>query len=168
MKYMKISQLCEQFYKIAQAKGSSKQPIINPKQKNEIFWSNFLMNAIKSYALKFTSPKQAKAIFDNIAIYNQSPAYHSNQEARDVDAIDAALKEAAKKLTTAGLDPVTVLKRKGMINVNPNILNILHKNLEIIRAAKDFSGYQHYYLQAPGEPKEVIDLDTPGDNSAGY
>jgi hypothetical protein len=166
MKYMKLLHACSEFNKGAQQKA--KQVTIDPKKSNIEFWGKFLHNAIISYAHKFPNQQYAKKVFDAVARYKQAPAYNADTEFKDLTAIDAALEEASEKLRAVGLNPIDVLKSRGMQNVNPEIINILRRNLAVILEVQDFSRYQHFYLVAPGSahPKDLIDLDA--DTSAGY
>lgn len=169
MKLDELYMACEKFEKLAQQKTAPKV-VLDPKKSNIEFWSKFLYNAIGSYSYMFSSPKIANDIFKKIAIYNTSPAYGSDKEIREINSIEAALDEASSKLQAAGINPIEALKQKGMQNVNPNILGVIKSNLQVIKEAKDFSKYQHYYLPRSGEvhPKDVIDLDEKIDKGPGY
>lgn len=167
MNYVKLVQACNLFSK--QAQQTNRKIVLDPKQKNIEFWSNFLYSAIKSYADKFRTPKNAQDTFANVANYLRAPAYASKQELDQLNQIEGALEEAGNKLKSVGMDPVEVLKKKGMTNVNPQILEILKSNLAVLKSGKDFSKYQHYYLVMPGaaHPKDVIELDENTDKT-GY
>lgn len=173
MKLDELYQACERFEKLAQqpqARPKAKpdpRVVLDPKKSNLNFWSKLLYNAIGSYSLLLSSPAAAQTLFNNIATYRRAPAYGGDKPVRDIDAIHQALKEAEERVRQAGKDPIEILKRQGMQNVNPNILNILRSNLEILSAAQDFSKYQHYYLPRPGEAKDVIELDKEEDKT-GY
>lgn len=170
MKYLRLLDDCLKFEKLAQQNKQEKKIVLDPKKKNEQFWGNFLLSAMRSYMYKFPNEQYAKKVFDNIASYKKAPAYGGPGAAdvKELNAIEAALKESEEHLRSAGLNPIEVLKSKGAQNLNPDIINILRRNVAALLDAQDFSKYQHFYLVAPGaaHPKDVIDLDA--DQGAGY
>lgn len=171
MKYIKLNEICAQFEKLAQQKKQEKKIVLDPNKKNEVFWGNFLLSALHSYMYKFRTPEEARKVFDAIAKYKQAPAYGGPgaNELRELGTIEQALKDSEQRLKAAGLNPMEVLKSKGAQNLNPNLINILLNNLQVLQDAQDFTKYTHYYLVAPGSahPNDVIDLDKDTD-VAGY
>lgn len=167
----KLYKACEKFQKLAQQKI-----VLDPKKPNLDFWSKFLRNAIGSYANMFPTPEFAQKVYNAIAAHNKAPAYHGDGELREINAIQQALTEASSKIQQAGLNPIDVLKKLGMQNVNSNILNVLLANLKIMESAKEgvdikSVGYQHYSLPRAGQAKQedIIDLDKPeAGNDSGY
>lgn len=167
MKYLSLIEGCAKFERLAQQKPE-KKIVLDPKKKNEDFWGNFLLSAMRSYMYKFPNVQAAKKVFDAVAAYKKAPAYGQDKDFKELNSIDAALQESEERLKSAGLNPIEVLKSKGAQNLNPDIINILRRNLKALIDAEDFSKYQHFYLVPPGSahPKDVIDLDA--DPSAGY
>ncbi len=160
----KLYKACEKFEKLAQQKI-----VLDPKKKNIDFWSKFLYNAIISYSTFLRSPQVAKSIFDANAQYHQTLATGQDVQLKQTEQLLTSFQEAETKLVAAGVNAVDALKKKGMTNLNPNILNILKVNLETLRDAIDFSKYQHFYLPRPGEPKDIIELDNyTAENNPGY
>lgn len=161
---MKIDQLlrrCAEFEKLAQT------PKV-PKANDLKFWSEFLYNAVKSYAQTLTSPQQAYKVFQACAKYHEAPAINSDATNRQLGQIQGAIEEASRRITAMGKDPIAVLAKMGAQNLNPESLNTMVSNLKVLQEGKDFNQYRHYYLQAPGEPKEVIDLDLDQTPNPGY
>lgn len=162
---MKIDRLlhkCAQFEKIAQ----SQQRPPTAKASDANFWGKLLYHAIQSYANMLTSPVIARQVFNDVVSYMKSPATASNATVRKLGEIDAAIKESMSRLSALNLDPIVVLTKMGAANLNPNSLNVLLSNLKVLQEGQNFDQYQHYYLQPPGQPKEVIDLDQ--DTGPGY
>ncbi len=166
MNFKTLLHQCAEFAKLADQKI-----VLDPKKSNIAFWSKFLYNALVSYSQYLRSPQAAKTIFDNIAYYHANSATAPNTDYQQVNTILGAIEEAQNKLRQASVDPISVLQAAGMSNLNPNILDILIKNLQTLLEAKNFSSYQHFYLPRPGQPKDIIELDNqdvPGKNEAGY
>lgn len=169
MNTLKLSQACKNFAKSAQvAAPQSTKAKVNPLKKMDPerakainLWSNTLFAGVRGTGSIFRTPNIAKKWFDTISAYRKQPGYSLPQEIRELEALHTALDFAEEKLRGLGLDPIEVLKQKGMQNLNANTINVLKNNLATLLAGQDFSKYQHYYLIAPGSvhPKDVIEID---------
>ena len=160
MKTDKLLKICDNFQKQAQKKLN-----LNVKNINQL--GKFLYNAIISYANLLRSPQAAQKIFYEIAEYHKAPAIKDKTLFRNVQTLLTMITEMENRLIKTGADPIKVLQKMGMSNVNPNILNILKNNLQTLLSAQDFSQYQHYFLQPKGQPKDIVEIDEINDK-AGY
>lgn len=149
----KLCRACENFEKLAQ-----QTPRV-PKANDSKFWGRLLHHALQSYAQTLSSPLMAKQAFDACALYHKSPATASSTMMTQLAQIEGALQEGIRRLQALGQDPIAVLTKLGVSNLNPNSLNVMLANLKVLQEGVDFNKYQHYYLPAHGQAKEVIELD---------
>lgn len=156
----KLCRACENFEKLAQ-----QTPRV-PKANDSKFWGRLLHHALQSYAQTLTSPLIAKQAFDACALYHKSPATANDAMVKQLGQIEAAIQEGMRRLQALGQDPIAVLTKLGVSNLNPDSLNIMLSNLKVLQEGTDFSKYRHYYLPAHGQAKEVIELDQ--DTGPGY
>ena len=156
----KLCRACENFEKLAQ------QPPKVPKANDSKFWGRLLFHALQSYAQALSSPLMAKQAFEACALYHKSPATASDAVIRQLGQIEAAIQEGSSKLQALGQDPIAVLTKLGVSNLNAESLNVILSNLKVLQEGTDFNKYRHYYLPAHGQPKEVIELDQ--DTGPGY
>lgn len=153
---------CINFEKLAQ-----KQIILDPNKKNIDFYSKFLYSAILSITNLIPNTEAAQKIFQSIATHRKAPGYGADKDLKQVETCLQALIESENKLRQYRIDPFKVLKTK-MPNANPNVLNVLKSNLEILRDGKDFSKYQDYTAMLPDEILTQEQIEFPDTSGPGY
>lgn len=146
---------CCIFEKISQVKQDY---LSTDKLKAINLWSNTLFAGIKGTSTLLSNPQIAKIIFDGIAEQRKSLRSVDQSKLKDVDALLTALELSEQKLKELQIDPLQVLKQKGMQNLNPQIIDVLKSNLKTLSDGLDFSKYRHYTLNTAGLAP-YVDLD---------
>lgn len=167
-----LIQDCESFAKLAQQLNKQKQKVDPAKKAALIAAADTLFAGFRGTGTYLSSIPEAQKIFNEIANFHATPpAYRTPSAALStVESLLTALKIGSEKLQALGLDPLEALRQRGVQNITPTSISILITNLEILRDAKDFSGYRQYNIGAPGAAHTYIDLDAPevSKNDAGY
>ncbi len=176
----KLSKACERFAEISKealnppalnAKISpspvSNKPKADPKKQKDIkLWSDTLLSAVRAAGSMIPTTAAAKNLFTEIAPFREHYGISEPPNLREVGSIKAALDLAEEKLQGYGIDPIAILRQRGVQNLDLTALNRLKKNIDTIFNGKDFSQYQHYTVVIPGVVNDIIELDQPAPQDA--
>lgn len=140
---------------------SNKPKIDPPKQRDIKLWSDTLVSAVRAAGSMIPNVSAARNLFSEIAPFREHSGIIEPPNLREIGSIKTAIELAEEKLRGYNIDPVALLRQRGVQNIDINSLNRLKKNIDTIFNGKDFSQYQQYTVVIPGVVNDIIELDQP-------
>jgi len=154
-----LAKACELFAKLAQQLNKQQKKVDPEKKKAIDLWANTLVSGYQGAITFLPSLAAAKKVFEAIALYRKASAYNDGEGLKIIESLLTAITFSIDKLHSLGVNPVDVLKQKGVENANDQTLPTMIANLTVLRDAVNFEQYKDFYFAPPRKPGQMIELD---------